>query len=419
MDPSFLVDTKYWIKNMDFGERDNWRAGRRPCTLDERVAIQEQAAVVSLGEPMEAPGGFGQAIRELNLAQDGVLLLEEDTPAADPLDPLFVEFLNESADCYDSSRDGDRTRLDHDESSSASADVAAAAAASKAAFLFEPHPDSMSWFNPANWRSELHEQMHSQLFPDSHRIPCPEDVVVFGSRGPDERAKVLAFKVNFRPAGGAGHLSQGGLTSPLRVSRLKIDERSYTQAELDALNGLYDDQLFDFRDTRSAFSEQLRPDGRQDMLLIDESSIQPDAEDSLELCHEEAGCLCGNERADIMEIICSFNYPIHPDSLPCRDPIPVAGYCNKICATSLVIGMDPSKFREGLLSNTMNQVNESLPAGYLSSPVFVALRRIEHNKYEIVLRMEVTDDESYYQSVGREAELAQRIKQVLEKGEID
>lgn len=410
-----LVDTKYWIRNMEFGEQENWRGRQKPCTLVERIVIQQEAAVISFGDSFDALGAVGleSNIRELHLAQDGVLLLEEDTLAAGPIDPMFVQYLNESGDCLDSSQ--------------LTTGPKQAATASSPLFMFEPQSNSMSWFNPANWHSELNgDGLVGQLVPDSHKIPCSEDVVVFGSRRHsfwptvegNERAKIVAFRVNFRPAEGSSSQAFKRLTAPLRVSKLKVEERSYSQAEFDQLTGIYGNKLFDFHDQKSVFGAVTAVQGRQDMLIIDDSSIRH--QDSQEICREEAGCYCGNEQPELMDIICSFNsQPANDDaSLACRDPIQVTGYCEHICATSMTIIMEPDKFKESFLTSELNRMDEGARDGYFSEHVFVGSRRVDLNRYEIVLRLVPTDDNIYEQVVGRDLEFAQRFKQRLEQGKV-
>lgn len=410
--PALLVDTKYWAKNMEFGEKDNWRWARKPCTLIERIAIEQQEAIVSLGDSMDALGGpLETNIRELIMAQDGILLLEEDTLASDPMDPMFVQFLNQTGDCYDSSssaaaaEDGKHTEL----------------------FEFEPNPNDISWFNPSNWLSAINQADGiDHLVPDSHRIPCSEDVVVFGDRHAafwslvegNERAKIISFKVNFRPAEDEqNQLKLVNANSVLRVSKLKIGDKSYSQAEFDKLISLYGDNLFELTNNHSVFSIGQVFDNsfidNKKILTIDESSIQANAENDLEVCLDEAGCLCGNEQFDVMQIICSFNEPIDESGLPCRDPIKVSGYCNKICATNMIIMIDPNRFSEPYLINELNKLNEAF-----GEHIFVGSRRVDYNRYEITLRSITTDENDYELNLGLELEFAKLIKGSLEKGEI-
>lgn len=407
--PPLLVDTKYWIKNTEFGERDNWRLHLKPCTLIERIQINERA-VISMGDSLDALGGSLESnIRELVLPVDGILLLEEDT-LNDSLDPMFVQYLNQSGDCFESS------------------DLNYETGAGDGRFHFEPHSDDMSWFNPANWASSLNEDEIADWVPESHLVPCSEDIVVFGSRHAtltpviesNERAQLISFKINFRPSQMMQEqLSNISLPDGIRVSKLKIGEQTYNQQEFEQLinSNFYKNILFELSDNRSVLRSDsgIEYNPAHSLITIDETSIQADS--SYGLCLDEAGCLCGNEDANVMQIICSFNYPLEPDLLPCYDPIQASGYCNKICATVLTITMDPTKFSERFLANVMNKkLEDDELFKHLNDNVFMGARRVDHNKYEVTFRPVPSDSKSYEMTLGTEIELAQLFRQHLENG---
>jgi hypothetical protein len=429
--PSLFVDTKYWARNMEFGQRDNWAGRLKPCTLLESISIDQNEAVISLGDGSDNSLGSieSTSVRELLLANDGVLLLSEDTLDSQE---TYIKFLNESADCFDSSTLPERLQDGH-------------------WFRFEPSSDRLSWFNAANWISALNDGI-AELVPDSHQIPCSEDVVVFGSSrvatwlsiksDTSERSPAVPFKVNFRPSEQmmvqqAVHKRdyQQAIVDTLRVSKLKIGDKSYSQDEFDQLVRLYRDNLFDFNDSESVFGrlvnnqsiDTLRAAGLeqrpQTVLTIDESSSIESTEHEQNLCLDEAGCLCGNEQPKIMNIICSFNQPLELSNMLCRDPVRSHGYCNPICATSITINMTPTKFSERYLSNLLNKLltgqisDVTLPSiDYFSDHIFVGSRRVDHNKYEITIRLVPEDDDVYSSIIGRDLELARLIKQQLEKG---
>lgn len=438
--PPLLVSTKYWIRNMEFGERDNWASGLRPCTLLERISIDQSRAVISLGDLAMDSSLMPANIKEFHLPLSGVLLLEEDTLQ---VERDYINFLSRSGDCFDSSSLPERLQDLH-------------------WFRFKPHSDELSWFNAANWAATANGDLEFEdLIPNSHQVPCSEDVVVFGSRHSvswfdfesDERSQVIPFKVNFSPS---EHfllqLKNNNQTNDttkkrrtnfardnLRVSKLKIGEKIYKQEEFNRVMELYGNYLFDFDDSydydESMLDNQINPNqrleglSRQNLLTIDESSIRTTSDD-LDLCLDEAGCQCGNEHSAIMDLICSFNEAIEPQDLPCIDPIQSAGYCNRICATSLSITMDPNKFSEPFIVNLLNK----LLSGDLSSgpeqqsistlsqdqfDIYIAVgpRRVDYNKYEITLRLAATNNDVYHKSLGKDIEFAQIIKQHLDEGE--
>lgn len=429
--PPVYVDTKYWIRSTEFGERDNWLNQLRPCTLFERIKMNEQS-VVSMGSSMDALGGSllnANNIYELALAQNGVLLLEEDLPA-DPIESAFIDFLKLVGDCTD----GDSVHLGAD-NTAAEPPNGSGGDGKRHLFEFEPDSDEMSWFNPENWASTPNEFNIEEWIPESHQIPCSEDIVVFGDRQnllapileTGERDKTASFKVNFRPskaisAANNSNNSDGKTKAPsnsidsLRVSRLIIGERHYDQREFDNLvnSDDYRDILFQFNDSESALRLDLGGySAVGSPLIIDESSLVRDSSENM--CLDEAGCLCGNEQPEVMQVVCSFHEPLTDDDLPCHDPIYSAGYCNKICATSLTISMDPGKFSERFLSSNINKLIKDNKE--VAGSVLVGPRRIDVDKYEIVFRY-VPDDDENFSSTGIERDSAQLILQELERGKM-
>lgn len=366
---AMAVDTKIWLGNTELGERSNWRNGLMPCTLLERIQLNEKA-VVSMGDVLDYLESSleSNGIRELGLARDGVLLLEEDTLG--DFDPSYVEFLNKVGQCFDSDLNNQQQQQQQQ---------------GEPLFVFEPESDSMSWFNPANWLSSLLGEPGSvaaELAPDSHRIPCSEDVVVLGSRSTanitltgGERAQTLSFKVNFR-ASQAERQGRAQLApiANVRVSKLRLGEHFYDQQQLDSLlrSPDYANLLFQLQGDPANLLQSATG------LVIDPSSIDP----SQELCLEEAGCYCGNEQARVMDAICSFSQRLRPDQLPCRDPISSSGYCDKICATVLTISMEPSKFKESFLINLINTLVIQHDLGRM----YVASRRTDISRFEITFR---------------------------------
>lgn len=382
--PSLMVDTKYWLGNTELGEQENWLDGKRPCTLQEKIRLNE-GAVMSMSDYMDSIGFNGMDIRDLALPLDGILLFEENTlsdlessSSGSIIDPIYIHYLNESGDCLDTT----------DEAGDGSGRV----------FNFRPTRDQMSWFNPENWASSLYERDVSDWIPESHRIPCSEDVVVFGSRemalGPtlngNEQSKLLSFKVNFEPSefSAANDINQLSVDQ-IRLSKLKIANYSYNQHEFEQLTNSeqYENILFEFNSSRNVLKAELGfAYPTHSLLTIDESSILPDTSNG-HYCLDEAGCLCGNDQTNIIGIICSFNHPIEPSEQPCHDPIQSAGYCNKICATTITIIMDPSRFSEKFLSNTLYKLlSDGEVSNYFADSVFTGARRTHDNRYEITFR---------------------------------
>lgn len=416
---AITVDTMFWIGNTEFGERDNWRRRVKPCTLLERIRINEQS-VISMGDSMDALGGALESnIKDLVMPMNGMLLLEESS-TSDSVDPLFIEYLNQSGDCFDSSQYSDATDPGF-------------------LFEFELDSDQYSWFNPDNWRSaQMELENGAHLIPESHMIPCNDDVVVFGSRRmalkttieDNERAETLTFKVNFRPS--LALIEELNYTTAnkdlevglLRVSKFKIGNQSYNQQELEQLthSDQYENILFQFNDSWSLLKVD---DGFaysvHSLLTIDESSIRTESDS--EYCLDEAGCICGNENTNIMKAICSFRHPIDPDELPCYDPISSSGYCDKICATVLTINMDPTRFKESFIFHLMSELirgAQILPDN-LSESSNMNLRRVSENKYEITLRIAFEENDSdtdYQRGSDLEREFAELFLSKLDDGKL-
>lgn len=405
--PSLLVDTKYWIRSTQFGVRDNWLNRWKPCTLMERILINEPA-VVSLGDALDSlSGSLESNLHQLGLAPNGHLLLEGDD-LADSLDPLFVQYLNQSGDCFEQpSRSADQRSEDKEEEESEHS--------KEPVFVFEPHPDDLSWFNPSNWASSL---LDGEMAPDSHRVPCAEDVVVFGSRqsspwqalvDASERSQVLSFKVHFRPSDAYnGSQPWNGTLEGVRVARLRIGEQGFNQDQFDQLAKGYDNLLFEFRHPRSLLSQPAEDQAQWLPLIIDESQLLANEEHSM--CLDEAGCQCGNERPEVMKAICSFNEPLSAEQLPCRDPIRSSGYCNRICGTSISIQMDPSRFSERFIITELSQILQT-------ESILVASRRVDQQRYEILFRPVLSGHHKYEDLLGKERQFAQLLVNRLERGE--
>lgn len=434
--PSLLVDTKYWIRNTEFGERDNWRDKTKPCNVLERIEFNEQAAI-SMGDSLDSLGGSLESnLKELILPMVGVLLLEEDTLNDQQLDPSFFQYLNQSGDCFDSELNHHKTRDGNQREQKSEENMF-----NEPIFKFEPESDHMSWFNPENWRSELNEEEINDWIPDSHRIPCSEDIVVLGSRRvalnqileANERGKTLSFKVNFRPSQATLDMSPTNQVSDemldhshdngdvkvngLQVSRLIIGDTEYNQREFQQLinSKQYKNILFQFEDSKSVLKAR---DGSaystSSLLTLDESSVQ--SFHDFNICSDEAGCLCGNENVNIIKTICSFTDNIIPNDQPCYDPITSSGYCSEICATVLTISMDPTKFKEKLLISTLNKIYSDSEQPSFAGNVFSAPRRTSNNKYEITFRHVPSDTDDYEVTLGREREFAQLVHQKLNNG---
>lgn len=443
--PSLLVDTKYWIRNTEFGERDNWRDKIKPCTLLEKIQFNEQA-FISMGDSLDSLAGTLESnLKELTLSMTGILLLEEDT-LNDQVDSMFFQYLNQSGDCFDSESSnhnnlGDKKKEKEKEN-----------IYNERVFKFEPESDHMSWFNPENWRSELNEEEINDWIPDSHLIPCSEDIVVFGSRHTalnqmieaNERAKTMSFKVNFRPSQAAAEAATTTASGPskvafssadellvdyadskvdsLQVSKLLIGNTEYNQRQFQQLisSKQYENILFQFNDSKSA----LKANGGGEFeysthspLTLDESSVHSYFD--YNICSDEAGCLCGNENVNIMKTTCSFTYKLQPSEQPCLDPITSSGYCSKICATVLIINMDPIKFKEKLLISALNTVFADNEQSNFAENVLAAPRRTSNNKYEITFRHVPSDTIDYEATLGIEHEFAQLVYQKLNNGKLN
>lgn len=406
--PSSLVDTKYWLQDTEFVKQANWLDRKKPCTLLERVEVIEEA-VVSLGDSLGAIDGRLRSvdIRELTLPMNGVLLFEEDSNLNDPVDPNYISYLNESGECLDSGEQSDATNA--------------------TVFRFSPGSDSMSWFNPENWASALYDEYIEHLMPDSHRVPCTEDIVVFGDRQFDlatletnEQSKLMSFKVNFR----SSSLVEENMTSTsdgsqIRIARLVIGELRYNQTEFEQLLEVYGDTLFEFHNNHSMLA--YGPIQSQPVLIIDESSLQlsTDEDHTHGRCNDEAGCFCGNEVEDKMRALCSFNGPLSSEDQPCYDPIPSSGYCNNICATVLTLSIDPTKFSERFLTSIIDDKLmdvSTISQQHFSNSVFSVTRRVQDTRYEITFIHAPQNTEKYESSFGIEHEFAALITDSLNSG---
>lgn len=406
--PFLFADTKHWIRSTELSRRENWLDERKPCTLSESIVLggqDDESLVVSLDA---AYGPIESNVREIVLNQNGALLLEANQEPVDQskvtIDDSFARHSGNIGECEDNA-EGNYKR-----------------------FYFQPHSDDLSWFNPANWHSTLIDSDEiTQWVPQSHQIPCTEDVVLFASQyaalrsafeGSEESSE-LSFKVNFRASQAA--MLQNELTdvsiSNLVVSRLNIGKYSYAQKDLEQLVTDYGGSLFEFGGNNSLLDSRnyLEGNSLQSPLVIDESSIQADSR--YDLCLEEAGCLCGNEIHDKMAAICSFNEPLaYPDDYPCEDPIKATGYCDRICATSMIILMDPNRFSERFVSNLLNEMldDQQLNTEPYSEHLFAGARRVEYAKYEITFRLIPSDKANYEQSQGKDLEFASLMKEKLE-----
>lgn len=300
----------------------------------------------------------------------------------------------------------------------------------------------MSWFSPDNWRSEFNEGYIYPWIPDSHRIPCSRDTVVFGIRNSTSNSwkdskssdKPISFKVNFRPSEATFDTSSSEASSDLqsnikvdglRVSKLFIGNYEYSQLDFQELinSDQYKDIIFLFNDSKSVLRAEdgsLYPSNS--MLTIDESSFRLNS--LYNYCADEAGCLCGNENVNIMKAICSFSEPVQPDEQPCYDPVTSSGYCNKICATVLTLSIDPTRFKEEFITSMLGDISlEFLDKDkyYILDKFLVAARRIKDRFYEITFRhvpheiMHKFDDlYSYHENnLDREREFVQIFLQKL------
>lgn len=391
---SSMIDTKYWMRTSEFIDRENWLDERKPCTLLEQIQINERA-VVSMGDSafdtlINDGGSLESNLKDLSLPMDGALLLEQSTSyesndeLGSEIDKMFIQYLNLSGDCLDSDSVGQQHQGDENSK------------LERFRFQFQIDSDDLSWFNPDNWLSE-HGALLSHV-PDSHSIPCIEDEVVFGDRGlvrpamsfsGNERADTLTFKVNFAPSIYSNMIKASRSSKRvgnLRVSKLKIGDQSYSQSEFNALvsSKEYENLLFDFNNTNNLLGSSDTDDLYEpvtNLIIIDESSFIK-TEHDFHVCLDEAGCVCGNEDSIVMDAICSFHLPLELDELPCHDPISSTGYCNKICGTSIIIIMDPSKFSEPFLNSVFIKLRESEGADHVE----LAPRRVYDNKYEITFR---------------------------------
>lgn len=416
---SILFHHKFWIRDTEFVERDNWRNGLKPCTLLEKIRMHEQS-VVSMGDSMDAIGGALESnIRDFALAMDGVLLLEEDTFGDDPMDRMFVQYLSEHGECVNSESSAKLGQeLD------AMTPTSLTSEDDRNEFAFQPDSDLMSWFNPDNWVSALDTSYVDDWIPDSHMIPCNGDTVIFGQREAalwptieaTERSKTLSFKVNFKPSE-SKEISANISVNNLRVARLKIGDQFYNQDEFEQLvsSDVYENILFDF----NAKSSVLKSDDEfaypaHSLLLIDESPYQLDGN---WYCTEDAGCICGNEDTNVMETICSFHLPLDELDQPCNDPIQSMGYCNKICATSLIVSMNPMKFSEKFMEDFLKNQDDEMV-----NSVLAVGRRISDSRYEITFRLVpnsidlISGVTSYDSILGRERRLAQVFYEKLTNG---
>lgn len=361
---STYVDTRYWARDTEFGRKGNWANEKKPCTLLERIQVNEEA-VISVGDSFNGIDGQVNSFdaRELTLPMNSMLLLEEDSNLSEPIDPNYIDYLHGLHDCW----------LGKD-----LPDVA------DHIFTFATDSDSMSWFNPENWESRLypdHDEPHYYLLPDSYSIPCSDDTVVFGDRRFDlasidtnELSKLLSFKVNFKPSKWSVQSNTTEKITNIRMGRLWIGDFQYNQTEFEQLLDLYGNILFD----RSISGGE----GLADQLVsltIDDSST----EYLSHKCSENAGCICGNEDSQKMQAICSFNELIDIEDQPCHDPLMSIGYCNNICATILTMSIDPTRFNELFLIDLAEEISTGLSIPDYYHEIACNPRRISDTRYEM------------------------------------
>lgn len=381
----FPIDTKFWIQRNEFGLSENWLEGKKPCSLSERIRISDNL-VVSLESSFDSLGGaISSNVRDLTLANNGILLLEESDQDS-LIDSLLEKYLKGEDSCHKS----------HD---------------NEMIFEFKPESDRTSWFNPDNWISESNDVSILPWIPDAYRIPCNGDKVVFGTKlGHVNSSKIVSsFAINFRPSSA---LEPKNLIGPMNIelNEFSIGDEHYNQDEFELLVSSkgFGNFLFNFNDNSSLLGEKPIASMFYINPIPQPSNEDMDSFDVDPLDIHEAGRRCRNEASDRMQAICSFHEPIMPSEEPCHDPIYSSGYCNPICATVITITMEPTMFKEAFIGHTINTKLEQDER--LVEETFVAARRIGLRRYEITIRLNPLKDGQIFEEIlGLDRQFAQSI----------
>ncbi|CAL1285452.1 unnamed protein product [Larinioides sclopetarius] len=281
-------DAKIWATNTNFNNPRNWREGRLPCPNDRVIFPASSSVLIFMPESF--------SVSEVVLPINGELVF--------PKNAIFnLTGRTETASCPGQ-------------------DV-----------LFQPNVES--WYNPDNWNvtsermfPETHPRRNKAV-PHAYQVPCRWDRVQFPAQS--------SFSVQ-------------GIEPPVSIASLQINNRIYSQIDLDALLST--------------------PTGK--LLFHNNPSIQI----TNSLCTDPKGCICGNEEDLIFSAICKFK-PC--PNLMCLDPIEVAGHCCPICGAKLT-----AKFDTDFKMQRFLELHQNLHSNELFDRVDSFTSRISENEVQTV-----------------------------------
>ncbi|XP_076366618.1 amnion associated transmembrane protein isoform X2 [Tachypleus tridentatus] len=222
-----------------------------------------------------------------------------------------------------------------------------------------------NWFDPPNWNVSSSSAIniaggsYPSPIPHSEQVPCPMDNVVF----PVDKS----FKVSVKTQ-----------TGEIKVNSIIINGMVY--------------------DNNNSFSTFIRSPTGKRLFDSDNSLLTVEKND----CSDSTSCACGNDRRDILLVICAFRTPQCP-TLQCSDPIQPIGHCCQICGSSLLMtyGAD-FKF---------NPVKQ-LFTGHLTKPQNLEVQGYISKTHDNKIQMIFVDGKSSY---GKAAQLAHEFESSFQK----
>ncbi|GAV09002.1 hypothetical protein RvY_18612 [Ramazzottius varieornatus] len=273
-----------------FEEVKTWHDGRKPCYGDS-IRLQENRAV--LVSQHHTLGGLSLPNRgELIMAEGAVL------------------------DIIDLSEASEQQKRPAQESCPGSVGSA------RSELLVDVQ--APSWFDPDNWELRLNTSTYKKLnlpFLDSQRIPCNGDDVEIP----------------------AGHSFQIGmpasLKEPIRLRSFKIGHLAFTNEMLAEYFTRPDpNSLFDIADRTistetGTMVEDVETLVSGPFIRLGEAFLSGWAG-----CSTQHGCVCGNDRKEVMGQICKFEAQSSrtPEVMQCcngETAINVPGHCSPLCAS--------------------------------------------------------------------------------------
>ncbi|XP_064485562.1 protein amnionless-like [Ornithodoros turicata] len=260
-----LGDVKEWMPDTRYSNPSNWDGGQVPCAAQQALLKGAVNMSVLLDSQVDVNGMVLPENGELVLANGASITVHTSTPPR-------------------------RMSQKCEEQSTTNPTVQYVAG------------ERVHWYGADNWRLKSSSRLHRATaddaaiplaVPDSERVPCSGDHVVFHDR-------------NF-------HVNTDELV-PL-VRSIQIGGQIYDAESLSRL--------------------RLTTAGR----LMVEGDIQTSDTE----CQD--GCICGNDNEDAMARICIQRAPNCPLEFPCADPVVPLSSCCSMCGSFLVLRPQSDGFR--------------------------------------------------------------------------